>query len=76
MVEVKVTSATVASFVASLTIAMLNGVVGDHAILGNLPAFWQWLVIITAPTIITFLSGYLKSSSTSNVSDSYRLKEF
>ena len=71
MVEIKVTSATVGSLVASMCLAILNGVVADNSVLGATPAWLQWLIIIIAPTLITFLSGYLLPSSTSTVSDGH-----
>lgn len=71
MVEVKVTSATVGSLVASIGLAVLNATVADSTVLGGLPAWLQWLIIVIAPTLITYLSGYAQPSSTSEASDAY-----
>lgn len=71
MVEIKVTTATVGSLLASLGIAILNGAVADTSILGSMPAWLQWLILIIAPPLVTFLAGYAQSSSTSRVSDGF-----
>lgn len=71
MVEVKVTSATVGSLVASIGLAILNATVADSSVLGGLPGWLQWIIIVIAPTLITYLSGYAQPSSTSAVSDAF-----
>jgi hypothetical protein len=60
-VETKVKSATSATFVVSLIIAVLNGVVADDSLLQPLPAWLQAIVIPLVPAAITFLSGWQAS---------------
>lgn len=69
--EIKVSAASVGSLVASLGIALLNGVVADSSMLGSWPAWLQFVVLMCAPTLITFLLGYVTPSATSTVSDAY-----
>jgi hypothetical protein len=57
-VEAKVKSATAATFVVSLVIAVLNGVVADDSLLQPLPAWLQAVIIPLVPAAITFLSGW------------------
>jgi hypothetical protein len=56
-VETKVKSATAATFVVSLLIAVLNGV-ADDSLLKPLPAWLQALLLAVAPAAVTFLSGW------------------
>jgi hypothetical protein len=70
-VEVKVTAATIGSFAASLAIAVINSVSSDANLLGGLPGWLQFVIILVAPVVLTFLGGYVKSSSTSKVSEAY-----
>lgn len=58
MVEKKVTWATLAALVAGIGAAILNGVVADNSMMGSLPAWLQALILLAAPTILVFLSGY------------------
>jgi len=60
-VEAKVKAATSATFVVSLVIAVLNGVVADDSLLKPLPAWLQPIVIALVPAAITFLSGWQAS---------------
>jgi hypothetical protein len=57
-IEAKVKSATAATFVVSLLIAVLNGVVADDSLLQPLPVWLQPIVIALAPTAVTFLSAW------------------
>lgn len=57
-VENKVKSATAATFVVSLLIAVLNSVVADDSLLGPLPSWLQPVIIAVAPAVVTFLSGW------------------
>lgn len=57
-IEAKVKSATSATFVVSLVLAVLNGVVADDSLLQPLPAWLQAIVIPVVPAAITFLSGW------------------
>jgi hypothetical protein len=57
-VETKVKAATSATFVVSLVIAVLNGVVADDSLLKPLPVWLQPIVIAVAPTAVTFLSAW------------------
>lgn len=56
--EAKVKSATAATFLVSLLIAVLNGVVADDSLLQPLPAWLQAIVIPLVPAGVTFLSGW------------------
>lgn len=71
-VEVKVGGATTTSFIASMALAIANAVVADSTILGGLPPVLQFIIIMTLPTVITFLGGYALPSRTSSVSDEFR----
>jgi len=57
-IEAKVMSATFASFVASLLLAILNATVASSQLMGGLPAWLQFLLVTFAPSLATFLSGY------------------
>jgi hypothetical protein len=57
-VEAKVKAATSATFIVSLVIAVLNGVVADDSLLQPLPAWLQPIIIAVAPAAVTFLSGW------------------
>ncbi|MFF2502206.1 holin [Streptomyces sp. NPDC058067] len=57
-IENKVKSATTATFLVSLLIAVLNQVVADNALLGPLPSWLQPVIIAVAPAAVTFLSGW------------------
>jgi hypothetical protein len=57
-IETKVKAATSATFVVSLLIAVLNGVVADDSLLKPLPAWLQPVIIAVVPTLVTFLSGW------------------
>lgn len=57
-IEAKVKSATAATFLVSLVIAVLNSVVADDSLLGPLPSWLQPVIIAVAPAAITFLSGW------------------
>ncbi|MFD7185481.1 holin [Streptomyces sp. NPDC059904] len=62
-IENKVKSATAATFVVSLLIAVLNQVVADNSLLGPLPSWLQPVIIAVAPAGITFLSGWYAAHS-------------
>ncbi|GGX40763.1 holin [Streptomyces noursei] len=57
-IEAKVRSATAASFVVSLLIAVLNAVAGDSRLLAPLPSWLQAVVIALIPAALTFLAGW------------------
>lgn len=57
-VETKVWASTAATFLTSGAIAALNSVQENHALLGSMPTALQGLVIVLAPTLVTFLSGW------------------
>ncbi|MEV6696214.1 holin [Streptomyces sp. NPDC051453] len=57
-IEAKVKSATTATFLVSLLIAVLNSVAADDSLLGPLPSWLQPVIIAVAPAAITFLSGW------------------
>ncbi len=69
-VEAKVKAATSATFVVSLVIAVLNGVVADDSLLKPLPAWLQPVVIALVPTAVTFLSSWQAKHSPRVPSDS------
>jgi hypothetical protein len=71
LVEVKVVTSTLGSFGASVAIAILNATAGDSELLGHLPPWLQFVIITFVPSIVTFLGGYVKGSTTSRTSDSY-----
>lgn len=62
-IEAKVKSATAATFLVSLLIAVLNEVVADNALLGPLPSWLQPVIIAVAPAAVTFLSGWYAAHS-------------
>lgn len=57
-VERKVWAASAATLATSLGIAVLNDVQDRPELLGPLPPLLQTLLIVCAPTLVTFLSGY------------------
>jgi len=57
-IEAKVKSATAATFLVSLVVAVLNAVVADDSLLQPLPSWLQPLVIALVPTAVTFLSAW------------------
>lgn len=57
-IEAKVKSATSATFLVSLVIAVLNAVAADDSLLGPLPAWLQPAVIAVVPAAVTFLAGW------------------
>lgn len=60
-IEAKVKSATAATFIVSLVIAVLNAVVANDSLLKPLPSWLQPVIIALAPTAVTFLSGWSAS---------------
>jgi hypothetical protein len=71
LVEIKVWAASLGTLLASIVLAVLNAVLADNTILGNMPPVLQTLILVIIPPVIAFLSGYAKRSGTSNVSDKY-----
>lgn len=67
-VEIKVTAATVGSFVVSCIVAILNSVSDDSDVISGLPGWLQFLILLFLPPVLTFLSGYQMPSYTSKVS--------
>ncbi|MEV5472948.1 holin [Streptomyces sp. NPDC052207] len=57
-VEAKVWAATTAAFIASVAVSLLNAVQDNHALLGSLPGPLQAVILIVAPTAVTFLAGW------------------
>ena len=57
-VEKKVKAATGGAFLVSAAIAVLNSLVGDSQLLGTLPALAQSAIILFAPPLVTFISGW------------------
>lgn len=69
--EVKVTTSAIGTLGASLVLAIFNGVAADSSVLGDLPAWAQFIIILILPPLITFFSGYATPSTTSRVSDKF-----
>lgn len=69
--EIKVGASAIGTLLASIVLAVLNTVLADSTILGNLSPFLQTLLIVVIPPVITFLSGYAKKSETSTVSNGF-----
>lgn len=57
-IEAKVKSATTATFLVSLVIAVLNSLAANDSLLGPLPVWLQPIIIALAPTAITFLASW------------------
>jgi hypothetical protein len=57
-VETKVWAATTAAFVVSVAVGLLNAVQDNHSLLGSLPTALQTVILIMAPTVVTFLAGW------------------
>jgi len=72
-VEVKVLAASIGSLLASLAVAVLNAALADSHLLGALPAWLQFVLITIGPVLVTFLTGFVKGSTTSNVSEDYHV---
>lgn len=56
-VETKVKASTVGAFLASVGVAVLNGI-NDYNLLAGLPPVLQSLLIVIIPALVTFLAGY------------------
>jgi hypothetical protein len=57
-VHPKVRAATVASLAVSIVGATLVWIQDNPGLLGDLPRFWQGLVFLVVPPLLTFLAGY------------------
>ena len=71
-VEAKVTGSTITTLIAGIVLAILNGVAADSSMLGGLPPWLQFVILVSLPPVIAFLGGYVTPSRTSAVSDSFR----
>lgn len=69
--EVKVKASAVASVVAGAVVAILNQVVGNAALMGGLPPWLQFVILLAAPGVIAWLGGYSMPSTTSSVSKGF-----
>lgn len=58
VVELKVLAMTAAVAAAGGGAAILNDVQTDNSLLGSTPAWLQALVLVAAPTGVTFLTGW------------------
>jgi hypothetical protein len=74
MIETKVNGSTIGTVLPSVGLALLNALAADSSMLGGLHPFLQFVVIAIIPPLITFLSGYVTPSRTSNVSDIYNVR--
>jgi len=63
-IEAKVKSATAATFLVSLVVAVLNTVAADDSLLGPLPSWLQPIVIALVPAALTFLAGWQAKHTT------------
>jgi hypothetical protein len=70
-VEAKVKGAAMGAFAAGLGAALLNAAVANSELLGGVPAWLQFILIMLGPGLATFLSGYATKSATSRVSAGY-----
>jgi len=57
-IETKVKASTLVALLASLALALLNGIVAESEILGSLPPALQFVILTLAPTLAVFLAGY------------------
>jgi hypothetical protein len=67
-VETKVTWSAIGALGAGFAGALLNLLVGDSELLGGLPAWLQFVIVLLAPSVAAWLAGYAKPSPTSSVS--------
>lgn len=63
LIESKVKASTVATVLASVAVAVLNGVAADSTLLGPLPAPVQAVILLLIPPLATFLAGYTTRSN-------------
>ncbi len=71
MVEIKVAMSTIGSAAASIVIAILNQVTTNASMLGAIPAWLQFVLIVVIPPLVTWLGGYAMPSPTSSVSKGF-----
>lgn len=57
-VSPKVTASTAVTLLASLALAILNGVAADSSILGGLPSQLQFILLLVIPPLATFAAGW------------------
>ncbi len=62
-VETKVQAATSLTLLASMAVSVLNAVTNDSHLLGSLPPLAQFVILTCAPTLLTFLGGYVSPHS-------------
>jgi len=70
--EVKVSAATLGATAASIGLALLNALAADSSLLGGLPAWLQFVLVLAIPPVITYVSGFVTPSATSTVSNGYK----
>lgn len=63
IVEAKVWAATIASAFAGAVVAILNAVQDSPGLLAGLPTWAQSAILLLVPVVLTFVSGYLKTSN-------------
>jgi hypothetical protein len=71
-VETKVKASTYGALAASFGIALLNALAGDSELLGGLPPWLQFVLLLVIPSAVTWLAGFATPSKTSTVSEGYR----
>jgi hypothetical protein len=63
VVEAKVWASTIAAGAAAGGVTILNAVQENPSLLGALPTWAQSLLLLLVPPLITFGSGYFKTSN-------------
>lgn len=63
VVERKVTVSALVALLASVAVAVLNGVQADSSLLAPLPPWAQTLALLVIPALVTFLAGWATPSN-------------
>jgi hypothetical protein len=63
VVDSKVWAATGASAAVSAVLTVLNALQEHPELIGGLPVWAQSLLLLLVPTLVTFVSGYWKTSN-------------
>jgi hypothetical protein len=58
VVELKVIAMTVVTLLVGVAIAVLNQVQTDNELLGALPPWAQWVLLVVTPPLVNYLVGY------------------
>lgn len=57
-IETKVKMSTAVAATVGIVVAVLNGIVGNSALMGALPPWAQALILIVVPAVATGVGGY------------------